>query len=440
MPTPFLTPATPQGVLGSRVVRASATPTVATTLMAAGWALTLRTRALAVARDLTVRPARPRPAPRPPAPGLAEAASRALIAVDEDLRGALAELALARAEFGEDAVAYFTRVLDDAGRLLRKACREHHAASLGEPSPDGGTATWDRVLRTCRQVRGDLAREAAAFAGLRDLDGRVAELRAGLGERLKEVRGQVAELPDLLTQGPELAATATRALSTAAAALLAAPDDATGGGPDEDEPLRRQAARAPEPQVRRLREAERAVQQAELGVRHGHALARARQTALAHLPVAGGTDQAGSPSGEFGDPLESLATLLDGPAGLAPDVEALLPVELLVAHARADEAEYLLGTNRARIGVGARVVLTLAHEGLDRAADEEDPHERLDGVRHGRAGAETALRRIRADLAGGGGDLADRFGTGDPGVDAGVQGSLFGDGWTVGASWLERPR
>lgn len=444
MPALLSTPATTSWLLGSFLARVPALPVWIPTallavaaLVAVGWA---------VARHRDVHPAPPGPAdPSParrlPGPDLAEAAARALIAADEDVRGAREELDLARAEFGDYAVAHFARVLDTTERLLHRACADHHGLRPDELGPAGCAAVWGRVLTDCRQVRAELAREAAGFARLRDLGGRVVELRAQLGGRLSRVRLQALENSVHAAEGEEFAATAARAMSTAAAALLAVPG--TAGAPDEarpvpSEPLRRQAARVLAPPVRWLRTAERAVQQAELAVQRSRTLLRQQRAAGTHLPVvAGPTPQAAAAT--RADPLQTLAEVLDGGtvAGLA--APALLPAELVVAQARADQAEYLLATNRPRIGAAARVALTLAHDDLRSLhGDGTDAQQRLDLARRGRARADAALGRIRADLEGTSADHEDRYGTGNPAVDAGVQGSLFGDGWSVGACWLER--
>ncbi len=124
------------------------------------------------------------PAAGPSVADLSAQANALLIELDDDLRAAESELALATAQYGPDETARFRTALEESRRDVAEAFRLR--MTLEDERPEAAEAsrtTLEQIIARCRAADERLDAESEAFDQLRDLEGRAAEAAAEVDRR-----------------------------------------------------------------------------------------------------------------------------------------------------------------------------------------------------------------------------------------------------------------
>ncbi|MDY7089583.1 MAG: TPM domain-containing protein, partial [Actinomycetota bacterium] len=223
------------------------------------WLIVVLVAIVALAWIWLRRKRRPAPgaAPEPPSgPSLEELTGQAnalLIELDDDLRAGERELALATAQYGEEATAPFQAALQTSRQDVAEAFRLR--MTLEEvPVPDEARRreTLTMIIELCQGADARLDAESEAFDRLRDLEGRAAEAADEIDKRRAAIQaslpateataqqvltaysgGTVTSIATNVDQARERLSFAASALAEARAALSGAASrpTAAGGGP-----------------------------------------------------------------------------------------------------------------------------------------------------------------------------------------------------------------
>lgn len=130
---------------------------------------------------------------------LRQHAGSELIAADDDVRAALAELEFARAEFGYQATSDYAAALESAQKAIQEAFTLR--TELDNQDPANSVPVANRILQLVGQARSALAQQEEGFTQLRNLARRapekIAELRTRSEEITKQVPVAVAQLANL---------------------------------------------------------------------------------------------------------------------------------------------------------------------------------------------------------------------------------------------------
>ncbi len=144
----------------------------------AAWALALLAAIIVVALVWVAARRRHRassdpaaPAPGPSVADLSAQANALLIELDDDLRAAESELALATAQYGPDETARFRTALEESRQDVAEAFRLRMTLDDAQPS----RATLEQIIARCRAADDRLDAESEAFDQLRDLEGRAGQ-------------------------------------------------------------------------------------------------------------------------------------------------------------------------------------------------------------------------------------------------------------------------
>lgn len=121
--------------------------------------------------------------------------SQALLAADDAVRTSEQELAAARAQFGDAAVAGFAAALEQsrADMLRGFTLQQQLDDDVPEDEPTKRSVLGD-IIRACRSADERLDAQVAAFDELRDLEATAPEYLAGLGTRLGAAAARVPQV------------------------------------------------------------------------------------------------------------------------------------------------------------------------------------------------------------------------------------------------------
>lgn len=448
---------------------------LAAVLLAFGWvlaAIVRRRRQAAGAGGPAGLRAAPAPgAPQVPLEELSRQANRMLVATDEDVRGAERELAFAQAEFGDEAARPFVEALAEAKQNVVTGFALRQRLDDAEPETEKQQRQMlGQVVALCGRSREVLAAQAEAFAELRNIAGRVAELVPALGARADAVEGSVpaaaGTVADLTTRfSPSAVEAVAQAPAQAAEriaearALLAttgtAPHPAVAVRTAEEqvveaERLLASIARVAEEVSEAGRLLPRAVSAlaADLhGVRAGRfppgagleeAVTRS-EAALAYAESSGRVDPVGALSR-----LTEADALIDRATAAAREVgervqraAAVLPETLAAARARFASVEGVINANHQFVGGTARTRASEAARLLSEAETvaAADPEAAVSAARRSFDLSLAAEEAARSDLQA---VPWDGSGMQYRQVDAAdVLGAIFGGGWSSGSggSW-----
>ncbi|GIF49461.1 putative membrane protein YgcG [Asanoa ferruginea] len=431
-------------------------------LVAAAAVVVLGIVAFALLRSRRRRgPAATTAATGPSTAQLQDRANTLLIELDNELRSSEQELAIAQGQYGTEATAPFTAALDNARAEVAEAFRLRMTLDEQAGDEPATRATLGEIIRRCEAADQRLDAESDGFDRLREIEAKVPELSAALGQRATALQARqpaaeaaVADLGRRYT-GPAIATVAgnptqARERLGFATTALARADAAAAAG------KRPEAALA-------IRAAEEALRQAETlldGVdRAGTDLAAARTAAdallaeidaevaaaraapqdpdgaLAAAAEAGTTAAAavraglGAQTGPSGDlrRLQEADAQLDRALATSREqservarARAQLTQALPVARAEVAAADQYLTTRRAAVGMQPRTMLAEAHRQLARAEAlaADDPMAALAAVQEASRLASTASQASYAEVdnwqpgywgqpryGGGGGDM-----------------------------------
>lgn len=361
-------------------------------------------------------------------------ASAALIDIDDAVRTSEQELAAARGNFGDEAVAGFAAALEQSRADMLAAFEIRQRLDDDQPEDEPAKrAMYADILRRCAAADERLDAQVAAFDQLRDLEAQAPSYIEGLATRQAAA---AAALPAAEAAWAQLrdryAATATEPVAEnveRARTLLAAADteitqaraELAGAGPAvavvsgrAAEDALTQAATLLDAIPRRATEltdaaaglpAARAELEQDLAEARtmGDDLAPAVARAEAALTAA---ERSAGP-----DPIAALRLLDDAGTSLdqaldaaragrdrARRAAAALDQARLTARSAIAAAEDFVSTRRGAIGAQARTRLAEAQRHLSRTADP-DPVVALAGAQQADALAQEALRLARADVS-----------------------------------------
>jgi uncharacterized membrane protein YgcG len=399
--------------------------------------------------------------PNDPYPGvsteqLSARANSLLLEVDDALRTSERELALAEADYGEEAVAPFRDAVARAKAELAEAFRVRLELEDGEPGgepserprrggdPRGEVATRHRlaaIIQHAEAADRTLDQQADAFRQLRQLESTLeqtiptlSDRRARLAARLPEIEAELDRLRGQFT-GPTLAAVLTNGeqaaqrLRFATATLARAGQDAAAGR----RPRAAVAVRAAGQALDSVDELLTAVEKAGTDLRAARdaipallaevtaelETARAAQPSSPELAAAirrgeeaVGAVQAAQRQSTL-DPLAELRRLREADAALDAALEqhhtarqrieharAVLASALPAARAEVSAAADFINTRRGAVGTRARTLLAEAQRLLAEAEAhaEPDPVRALDAARRADRTAEQAVRQAQSDV------------------------------------------
>jgi hypothetical protein len=400
-----------------------------------------------------------------------------LVRTDDSVRTADREVAFAGAEFGDDQVETYRKVVQDAKQSLTAAFAVRQRLDDAEPeTPDQRYAMLTEIVQRCEAALAALEEQKDTFAKLRDLSNRAPELLGALAGRSAQLRSRVpaarSTLADLAIRYQPAALSSfeqnpDRAVERLDFADRAIQDgrEATGGS------ARGKAALS-------IRAAEDALDQADRLVTSVERAAAALADAVTKLPAAvadlrGDLQTAGqlrrvagpeeakaldaavaaaqaaintADSSGDADPLGALRqvsqanTAMDQALAGAREsgerrqrAQQHLEQALVAARAEVSAAEDLISTNRGRVGSLARTRLGEAQRRLAEAMAlrDSDPEQALRLAQEADRLAEEANAAARGDLAPPGGP----FGPGGPyGPYGGGYGRGYGGSW--GGAWV----
>ncbi len=405
-------------------------------------------------------------APAVPVEELSRQAGSMLVATDEDVRGAERELGFAQAEFGDAGVAPFATALAEAKRAVVQAFSLRQRLDDSEPETGQQQREMlEQIQSLCRGARETLAEQAEAFAGLRDVAGRIPQLVPALQQRVAAGRAQVtqtvATVRDVSGRFSPAAVESVANAPGQAEERLAAAEQALSGTPGaievrQAEELVAQAEQLLASVPRVAGELQQAGEQlpravaalsADVSGAQAHpgpspqlqqALVAARG-ALDHAQSHGRSDPVGS-LGQVTGADTALDQALAGAREISVRVQLAaerLPGLLTAAAAQVDAAEDLVATSRSVAGSTARQQLAQAVHLLveARARAGTDPVVAAEAATRSEQLARGAVAQARADASGYRWDAA-----GDPGVlggtvsggGAGILDAIFGGGWSSG--------
>ena len=412
---------------------------------------------------------------------LAYRASAVLIDLDDAVQTSEHELGLARASFGDEAVADFRAALDRSHEELVQAFALRQRIDDEKPDEATQRALLRQILALCAAADERLDAQSAAFDRLRDLEQNAPEVVAALRPRLTattarvpQVEAQVGALvaryaPSAIESVADNVTQARSLIDVAAREIEEADAEATSG----QRPAAAVSARAAEEAltqaatlldgVGRLEQdlAQAAARFAEARAEVEQDLAEARAlpenrelaaaAARAQAALSAAERDIGAPGT---DPLAALRRLDEAGtalnAALAAAHEAAVATDraaaqldrtLLAARSAVAAASDFIATRRGAVGSDARTRLAEAQRHLDTAAGlaQRSPMDALREAQQADVLARQAMELARADVR----RWTPPSGGGRGGVDLGsliLGGILLGGrgGGTAGRRWVRR--
>lgn len=178
--------------------------------------------------------AAPDPYPSVSTEELRTRAGSALVGLDDDVRTSEQELRFAQAQFGLQATAPYSEVLDQAREQLQKAFALQRRSEDEATSPDERRAMTIQILELCERGEELLDEQAQSFAELRQLERNVPEVLGELYQRAGEIERRLPAAHNALrtlavTYPAEALDTVTRAPEQAEALVDAARQSITEG-------------------------------------------------------------------------------------------------------------------------------------------------------------------------------------------------------------------
>jgi hypothetical protein len=380
------------------------------------------------------------PNPTEPTADLAYRASAVLIDLDDAVQTSEDELGLARASFGDEAVAEFRAALDRSHEELVQAFALRQRIDDEKPDEATQRALLRQILALCAAADERLDAQSAAFDRLRDLEQNAPEVVAALRPRLTattarvpQVEAQVGALvaryaPSAIESVADNVAQARSLVDVAAREIEEADAEATGG----QRPAAAVSARAAEEALtqaatllegvgrleQELAQAAARFAEARAEVEQDLAEARAlpenRELAAAAARAQAALSAAERDIGALGtDPLAALRRLDEAGtalnAALAAAHEAAVATDraaaqldrtLLAARSAVAAASDFIATRRGAVGSDARTRLAEAQRHLDTAAGlaQRSPMDALPEAQQADALARQAMELARRDV------------------------------------------
>ncbi|MDE1565512.1 TPM domain-containing protein [Actinotignum sanguinis] len=407
---------------------------------------------------------------------LGKRAAAALLATDDGVRSAAAELNFARAQFGVNSVRSFDQALAQAQHYLQEAFNQRQLLDDDIPdTPEQVRAYNTAILELTDKAQRAITEQEEEFSRLRDLAANVEEAAARVREGAADIRTNLPsatrQLDSLAASYGEGAVATFRTYPADIESLLAGAEDAlgqvdrllSGGERNQAVPFVRIAEQALDEAAERYR----AISNVQESVNRAFAqlaehissisadIADAHRIGGDHAPVVAARDRAAALvekyRGERVDPLAGIRELteaeraLDGALAPARNAEenyrrqaAGVERDRQRAQAAVQRAEAMVSQNRWTTGNEARAPLEAARTALQAGDTSDDLAKRRDYYARAESYAQRATDAVQAALSA---RSSGGFGGNNGGGDVGslllgmFLGSLSGGGSRHNSGW-----